>query len=54
MYAIRSYYVMMGGEIGPTGDPLPKPDVLLLSYTGCFTFMKWFELIRHKYRNNFV
>jgi len=40
---------MMGGEIGPTGDPLPKPDVLLLSYTGCFTFMKWFELIRHKY-----
>jgi benzoyl-CoA reductase subunit B len=40
---------MMGGEIGPTGDPLPKPDILLLSYTGCFTFMKWFELIRHKY-----
>ena len=41
--------MMMGGEIGPTGDPLPTPDVLLLSYTGCFTFMKWFELIRHKY-----
>ena len=40
---------MMGGEIGPTGDVLPRPDVLLLSYTGCFTFMKWFELIRHKY-----
>ena len=41
--------MMLGGEIGPTGDPLPTPDVLLLSYTGCFTFMKWFELIRHKY-----
>ena len=41
--------MMMGGEIGPTGEPLPKPDILLLSYTGCFTFMKWFELIRHKY-----
>jgi benzoyl-CoA reductase subunit B len=41
--------MMMGGEIGPTGDPMPRPDVLLLSYTGCFTFMKWFELIRHKY-----
>jgi benzoyl-CoA reductase subunit B len=41
--------MMMGGEIGPTGDPLPRPDILLLSYTGCFTFMKWFELIRHKY-----
>ena len=34
--------MMMGGEIGPTGDPMPRPDVLLLSYTGCFTFMKWF------------
>jgi benzoyl-CoA reductase subunit A len=28
---------------------MPRPDMLLLSYTGCFTFMKWFELIRHKY-----
>jgi benzoyl-CoA reductase subunit B len=41
--------MMLGGDIGPTGEPLPKPDILLLSYTGCFTFMKWFELIRHKY-----
>ncbi|HEY3585136.1 MAG TPA: 2-hydroxyacyl-CoA dehydratase, partial [Casimicrobiaceae bacterium] len=41
--------MMQGGEIGPTGQVLPTPDILLLSYTGCFTFMKWFELIRHKY-----
>ena len=41
--------MMLAGDIGPTGEPLPKPDVLLLSYTGCFTFMKWFELIRQKY-----
>jgi benzoyl-CoA reductase subunit B len=41
--------MMMGGEIGPTGEKLPVPDVLLLSYTGCFTFMKWFELVRQKY-----
>ncbi len=41
--------MMLEGDIGPTGEPLPKPDVLLLSYTGCFTFMKWFELIRQKY-----
>ena len=40
---------MLGGEIGPTGEPMPHPDLLLLSYTGCFTFMKWFELIRQKY-----
>jgi len=37
------------GNIGPTGEKLPVPDVLLLSYTGCFTFMKWFELLRHEY-----
>lgn len=24
--------------------------MLLLSYTGCFTFMKWFELLRHEYK----
>ena len=38
------------GNIGPTGKPIPKPDILLLSYTGCFTFMKWFELLRHEYK----
>jgi benzoyl-CoA reductase subunit B len=41
--------MMQAGQIGPTGEKLPVPDVLLLSYTGCFTFMKWFELIRQKY-----
>ncbi|MGZ5458379.1 MAG: benzoyl-CoA reductase subunit B [Thermoanaerobaculia bacterium] len=37
------------GNIGPTGKRLPKPDLLLLSYTGCFTFLKWFELLREEY-----
>lgn len=37
------------GNIGPNGKPLPRPDVLLLSYTGCFTFMKWFELLREQF-----
>ncbi len=41
--------MMLNGDVGPTGEPLPKPDILLLSYTGCFTFMKWFELVRQKY-----
>ncbi|KAB2838048.1 MAG: benzoyl-CoA reductase subunit B, partial [Burkholderiales bacterium] len=41
--------MMLNGQVGPTGDPLPRPDLLLLSYTGCFTFMKWFELIRQKF-----
>jgi benzoyl-CoA reductase subunit B len=37
------------GNLAPNGKPLPAPDVLLLSYTGCFTFMKWFELLREQY-----
>jgi benzoyl-CoA reductase subunit B len=37
------------GNVGPTGTKLPPPDLLLLSYTGCFTFMKWFELLREQY-----
>ena len=40
---------MKSGNVGPTGERLPKPDLLLLSYTGCFTFMKWFELLREEY-----
>ena len=38
--------MMAKGNIGPNGASCPDPDVLLLSYTGCFTFMKWFELLR--------
>jgi benzoyl-CoA reductase subunit B len=28
---------------------VPPPDLLLLSYTGCFTFLKWFEILRERY-----
>jgi benzoyl-CoA reductase subunit B len=41
--------MMTKGNIGPTGEQLPPPNLLLLSYTGCFTFLKWFELLRHEY-----
>jgi benzoyl-CoA reductase subunit B len=41
--------MLKSGNIGPTGQRLPVPDILLLSYTGCFTFMKWFELLREEY-----
>ena len=40
---------MASGNIAPNGKPMPAPDLLLLSYTGCFTFMKWFELLRDEY-----
>ena len=42
--------MMAKGNIGPNGKRLPDPDILLLSYTGCFTFMKWFELLREQYK----
>lgn len=41
--------MMLKGNIGPTGKPLPPPDLLLLSYTGCFVFMKWFENLKAMY-----
>ena len=41
--------MMKQGNIGPTGEKLPDPDLLLLSYTGCFTFMKWFEILKQEY-----
>ena len=41
--------MLKSGNIGPTGEKLPEPDLLLLSYTGCFTFLKWFELLREEY-----
>jgi benzoyl-CoA reductase subunit B len=41
--------MLKSGNVGPTGERLPAPDLLLLSYTGCFTFMKWFELLRKEY-----
>ncbi len=41
--------MLKSGNIGPTGQKLPEPDLLLLSYTGCFTFLKWFELLQHEY-----
>ncbi len=43
--------MMLQGNVGPTGQQLPPPDVLLLSYTGCFVFMKWFENLKWLYPN---
>lgn len=43
--------MLLKGNIGPTGQKLPEPDILLLSYTGCFTFMKWFETLKREYPN---
>lgn len=45
---------LLKGNIGPTGQKLPEPDILLLSYTGCFTFMKWFETLKREYPDTTV
>jgi len=41
--------MLHSGNVGPTGQRLPDPNLLLLSYTGCFTFLKWFEILREEY-----
>lgn len=41
--------MMLNGNVGPNGETIPPPDLLLLSYTGCFTFMKWFETLERLY-----
>ena len=48
-YVKCDYGMMKSGNVGPTGERLPSPDLLLLSYTGCFTFLKWFEILRQEY-----
>lgn len=41
--------MILSGNVGPSGIRIPPPDLLLLSYTGCFTFMKWFEILKSHY-----
>jgi benzoyl-CoA reductase subunit B len=42
--------MMAKGNLAPNGKPMPNPDMLMLSYTGCYTFLKWFELLREQYK----
>lgn len=42
--------MMLQGNLGPVGEKIPPPDLLLLSYTGCFTYLKWFENLKHLYQ----
>ena len=37
------------GNNGPSGTKLPEPDLLLCTYCGCTTFIKWFEGLSHWY-----
>ena len=46
---VKSDIGMLKSGVGPTGKKIPPPDLLLLSYTGCYTFMKWFELLKQQF-----
>lgn len=37
------------GNIGPNGKVMPKPDFLFFINSQCFTFMKWWEILRKTY-----
>jgi benzoyl-CoA reductase subunit B len=40
--------LMMKGGQGP-GWTIPKPDLLLCTYAGCATYVKWFEAVSRRY-----
>lgn len=39
----------LNGNMGPDGMVIPKPDFLFLVASQCFTFMKWWEILRKTY-----
>ncbi len=48
-YVKNDIGMLLTGNIGPSGHTLPKPDLLLCTYCGCTTFIKWFEALAHYY-----
>ncbi len=48
-YVKNDIGMMLAGNISPSGTQLPKPDLLLCTYCGCTTFIKWFEALAHYY-----
>lgn len=49
-YLMSSVGMAANDNIGPYGYKIPEPDFLLLIYSNCFTFMKWWEILRRKYK----
>jgi benzoyl-CoA reductase subunit B len=49
-YVKNDIGMMLAGNIGPSGHKMPKPDLLLCTYCGCTTFIKWFEALAHYYK----
>jgi len=45
-YVKSSVGMFLKGNIGPYGNKIPEPDFLFLVNSQCFTFMKWWEILR--------
>lgn len=45
-YVKSSVGMYLKDNVGPYGKKLPEPDFLFLIYSQCFTFMKWWEILR--------
>jgi len=47
-YVKNDIGLMLSDRMSPFGQ-LPKPDLLVCNYSGCNTFVKWFEALAHFY-----
>ncbi len=47
-YVKNDIGLMLSDRMSPFGQ-LPKPDLLICNYSGCNTFVKWFEALAHFY-----
>jgi len=45
-YVKSSVGMYLKDNVGPYGRKLPEPDFLFLVFSQCFTFMKWWEILR--------
>lgn len=48
-YVKSSVGMYLKDNVGPYGLRIPKPDFLFLIFSQCFTFMKWWEILRKLY-----
>ncbi len=49
-YVKGSIGMAVNDNIGPFGAKLPEPDFLFLINSNCFTFQKWFEILKRYYK----
>ncbi len=49
-YVKSSVGMAANNNIGPYGAKIPEPDFLFLVYANCFTFLKWFEILKKIYK----